>query len=96
MASPNSAHESPKLTLRKLISELKGLLERERIALDLKAGQGLTDTSFAAKLADPFGLQADRVQEAAGPLDGPQLAENSGRCLVDGCKHPGADRLASG
>ena len=35
MASPNSAHESPKLTLRKLISELKGLLERERIALDL-------------------------------------------------------------
>ena len=86
----------PEVTGRKFFREFEGLFEREGIALDLDTGQRLADFGFASNLTDPFGLEADGGEEAAGALYGLQLAEDSGGEVVRGTKHPGRNRQNQG
>lgn len=66
------------LALAELVGQLEGLLERQRVALDLDAGECFADVGLAADVADPLGAQAHGGEEAAGALDGVQLAEDAG------------------
>jgi len=68
----------PELAVRRLVGQGKGLLAGEAAALDLNAGQSIFDGHLVARSRRPVGLEAHGLQEAAGALDGQQLALEEG------------------
>jgi hypothetical protein len=60
------------------VGQRKSLLERQRAALDLQAGQRLPDVRSAPYLGDPVGPEANRFEESRRLLDRLELAEHAG------------------